>query len=132
MNREDLYKARNVEMGIKSAREIYERKFEQVVKTTQILSDMPKAIGKTSDALEELIDFYDEMIRKKENESKELILGIENQLSKMKDERYISIIRYYYIGGLNLEQTAVKIGYEEKYTTKLKADAVENFEKYDT
>lgn len=132
MNKEDLYKARNIEMGIKSAREIYERKFEQAVKTTQTLSDMPKAIGKTSDALEELIDFYDEMIRKKEEESKNLILGIENQLSKMIDERYVSIIRYYYIGGLTIEQTAVKIGYEEKYTNKLKTDAVENFEKYDT
>lgn len=132
MTRDDLYKCRNIEMGIKSSRVIYEIKFNQAIKTTQTLSDMPKAINKVSDTLEELIDFYNKMIREKEKESKELILGIEKQLEQMMDERYISIIRYYYIGGLTLRETAEKIGYEEKYTTKLKGKAVEDFEKYHT
>lgn len=130
MTREDLYKCRNIEMGIKSSREIYEIKFNQAVKTTQILSDMPKAINKVSDTLEELIDFYNKMIREKEKESKELIMGIERQLALMEDERYVSILRYYYIGGLTIKETAERIGYEEKYTTKLKGDAIDNFETY--
>ncbi len=132
MTRDDLYKCRNIEMGIKSSRLIYEIKFNQAIKTTQVISDMPKAVNKISDTLEELIDFYNKMIREKEKESKELIMGIENQLAMMTDERYVSIIRYYYIGGLTLRETAEKIGYEEKYTTKLKGDAIENFEKYHT
>lgn len=132
MNREDLYKCRSIEMGIRSMQEIYEMKFNQAVKTTQTLSDMPKALNKVKYELEELIDFYDEKIRKKQLEFNELTMGIEKQLDKMKDERHISVLRYYYLCGLSVKDTAEKMSYEEKYTNKLKTDAIDEFEIYDT
>lgn len=132
MNRQDLFKCRDIELELKSAQEIYEMKFARVTKETQTISDMPKAIGKINYDLEELIDFYSEKIKKKQDEEKELIFRLERQFECMADKRYVSILRYYYIGGLTIEKVAEKIGYETKYTNKLKTFAIEDFEKYDT
>ena len=95
----------------------------------QRLSDMPKALNKVHDGLEELIDFYQEKITAKEKEACELIKNIESILDKMQDERYIAVIRYYYIGGLTDEETADKIGYAKNYANYLKRQAVDTFEK---
>ena len=132
MNRDDLYRCRNIEIDIKSAMVVYEIKFARVTKITQTLSDMPKAIGRVKDDLEELIDFYKEKIDQKQKEAKELTKSIESQFELMQDERFVSILRYYYIGGLTIPDIAHKMGYEEKYTNKLKSFAIEDFEKYDT
>lgn len=132
MNRDDLYRCRDIEVGIKSAMVIYEIKFARVTRITQHITDMPKAIGGIKDDLEELIDFYRDKIEQKQKEAKELNKAIEGQLELMKDERYSAILRYYYIGGLSVSDIANKMGYEEKYTSKLKSFAIEDFEKYDT
>lgn len=132
MNREDLYRCRDIEIGIKSAMVIYEIKFARVTKITQTISDMPKAIGGVKDDLEELIDYYKEKIEQKQKEAKELTKAIESQFELMTDERFISILRYYYIGGLTIRDIANKMGYEEKYTNTLKSKAIEDFEKYQT
>lgn len=132
MNREDLYKCRDIEMGIKSAMVVYEIKFAQVTKTTQHLSDMPKSIGKIHYDLEDLIDYYRDKIVKKQKEAEELIKAIESQFELMRDERYVSILRYYYIGSLSIKEVAGKMGYEEKYTNTLKTKAIEEFEKHHT
>lgn len=129
MTREDLYKCRKIEIEIKSARAIYDSKFSQLVSGVQRLSDMPKALNKVHDGLEELIDFYQEKITTKEKEACELIKNIESILDKMQDERYIAVIRYYYIGGLTDEETADKIGYAKNYANYLKRQAVDTFEK---
>lgn len=132
MNREDLYRCRDIEIGIKSAMVIYEIKFARVTKITQTLSDMPKAIGRVRDDLEDLIDYYKEKIEQKQREAKELTKSIESQFELMTDERFVSILRYYYIGGLTVKDIANKMGYEEKYTNTLKSKAIEDFEKYHT
>ena len=132
MKKEDLYRCRDIEIGIKSAMVIYEIKFARVTKITQTISDMPKAIGGIRDDLEELIDFYKEKIEQKQKEAKELTVSIESQFELMTDERYVSILRYYYIGGLTINEIAKKMGYEEKYTNTLKSKAIEDFEKYHT
>lgn len=132
MNRDDLYRCRDIEMGIKSAMVIYEIKFARVTKITQTISDMPKAIGKVKDDLEDLIDYYKDKIEKKQKEAKDLTKSIESQFELMTDERYISILRYYYIGGLTIREVANKMGYEEKYANTLKSKAIEDFEKYQT
>ena len=132
MNRDDLYRCRDIEMGINSAMVVYEIKFARVTRITQQITDMPKAIGRVRDDLEELIDFYRDKIQAKQKEAKELNKAIEGQLELMRDERYVSIIRYYYIGGLTISDIASKMGYTDKHISKLKSFAIEEFEKYDT
>lgn len=132
MKREDLYKCRDIEMSIKSAMVVYEIKFARVTRVTQTISDMPRSIGGVKDDLEDLIDYYDEKIRQKQKEANELTKAVERQFELMTDERYVSILRYYYIGGLTIKEVSSKMGYEEKYTNTLKSKALEDFEKYHT
>ena len=83
---------------------------------------MPKAQNKPSDAFEKLLDCYDEILEKLylQQEEQNKIIG---KLMEMKDEPkpYRSLLTYYYIDGLSLEETSVKINYSyqnEEYSIK--------------
>lgn len=132
MNRDDLYRCRDIELDIKSAMVVYEIKFARVTKITQTITDMPKAIGKVKYDLEELIDYYKDKIEKRQKEARDLVKSVESQFELMQDERYVAILRYFYIGGLPLKAISSEMGYDEKYLIKLKSQAIEDFEKYDT
>ena len=96
------------------------------------LDGMPKAKNKINDSFENLLDCYNEILDKLyllQKEQNKII----NQLMKMKDEPkpYRSLLTYFYIDGLSLEETSIKINYSYQKTSTMKNIALNKFDELD-
>ena len=90
---------------------------------------MPKAKNKVNDSFENLLDCYNEILDKLyllQKEQNKII----DQLMKMKDEPkpYRSLLTYFYIDGLSLEETSIKINYSYQKTSTMKNIALNKFD----
>ena len=90
---------------------------------------MPKAKNKINDSFEKLLDCYNEILDKLYLQQKEQNKIIE-QLMRMKDEPkpYRSLLTYFYIDGLSLEETSIKINYSYQKTSTMKNIALNKFD----
>ena len=93
------------------------------------LDGMPKAKNKINDSFEKLLDCYNEILDKLYLQQKEQNKIIE-QLMRMKDEPkpYRSLLTYFYIDGLSLEETSIKINYSYQKTSTMKNIALNKFD----
>ena len=93
------------------------------------LDGMPKAKNKINDSFEKLLDCYNEILDKLYLQQKEQNKLIE-QLMRMKDEPkpYRSLLTYFYIDGLSLEETSIKINYSYQKTSTMKNIALNKFD----
>ena len=93
------------------------------------LDGMPKAKNKINDSIEKLLDCYNEILDKLYLQQKEQNKIIE-QLMRMKDEPkpYRSLLTYFYIDGLSLEETSIKINYSYQKTSTMKNIALNKFD----
>lgn len=128
MNREDLKKFRYNKIWIEEQMELYqEMKQRAEGLKTVILDGMPKAHNKASYMIENLIDQYNYIIEKLEEEQK-----IQNkillQLQKV-DEPYRSVLTKYYIQGKKLVRVADEMNYEYEYVKHLNGIALNKFDK---
>ena len=130
MDKEDLISYRRNQQWIEDAIKRYKAQKELAYSiSTPVMDGMPKAKNKTSDLFEELLDCYDEILNKLYLQQKEQN-KIVDQLMEMKDEPkpYRSILTYYYIDGLSLEETSIKINYSYQKTSTMKKTALNKFE----
>lgn len=130
MTREDLISYRRDQQWINDAIERYKIQKELAYSiSSPSLDGMPKAKNKTSDSFENLLDCYNEILDKLYSQQKEQNKIID-QLMKMKDEPkpYRSLLTYYYIDGLSLEETSIKINYSYQKTSTMKNIALNKFD----
>ncbi len=128
MNREDLKKFRYNKIWIEEQMELYqEMKQRAEGLKTIVLDGMPKAHNKPSYMIENLIDQYNYIIEKLDEEQKtqnKILL----QLKKV-DEPYRSVLTKYYIQGKKLSKVADEMNYEYEYTKHLNGIALNKFDK---
>lgn len=130
MNREDLISYRKNQQWINDAIERYKKQKELAYSISSVVLDgMPKAKNKSSDSFEKLLDCYDDILEKLYLQQKEQN-KIMDKLMEMKDEPkpYRSLLTYYYIDGLSLEETSVKINYSYQKTSTMKNIALNKFD----
>ena len=130
MNREDLISYRKNQQWINDAIERYKKQKELAYSISSVVLDgMPKAKNKSSDLFEKLLDCYDDILEKLYLQQKEQN-KIMNKLMEMKDEPkpYRSLLTYFYINGLSLEETSVKIGYSYDRTCTMHKIALNEFD----
>lgn len=129
MNRKDLINYINNKKWIKGQIENYiEQKTIAEELKAVVIDGMPKAKDKPNYAVEELLDSYDSIInylKKQQEKQNEITL----QLDKMENATYKLILFYKYIQGLSLEEVAVKIEKDWKYTCNLHGYALNEFDK---
>lgn len=130
MNREDLINYRRNQQWINDAMQRYRSQKELAYSiSSPNIDGLPKAKNKTNDTFEKLLDCYDEILNKLYLQQKEQNKIIE-KLMEMKDEPkpYRSLLTYYYIDGLSLEETSIKINYSYQKTSSMKKVALNKFE----
>lgn len=128
MNREDLKKYRYNKVWIEEQMELYqEMKQRAEGLKTAVLDGMPKARNKPNYSLEKLIDQYNYILEKLEEEQKtqnKILL----QLKKV-DEPYRSVLTKYYVQGKKLVRVADEMNYEYEYVKHLNGIALNKFDK---
>lgn len=130
MNREDLIAYRRNEQWISDAIQRYKGQKELAYSiSSPNIDGLPKAKNKPSDSFEKLLDCYNEILEKLYFQQKEQNRIIE-KLMEMKDEPkpYRSLLTYYYIDGLSLEETAIKINYSYQKTSTMRKIALNKFD----
>lgn len=130
MTQEKLVSYRRNQEWINNAIERYKKQKELAYSiSSPNLDGMPKATNKINDSFEKLLDCYNEILDKLYLQQKEQNEIIE-QLMKMKDEPkpYRSILTYFYIDGLSLEETSIKINYSYQKTSTMKNIALNKFD----
>ena len=128
MNRDDLKKYRYNKVWIEEQMELYQemKQREEGLKTA-VLDGMPKARNKPNYSLEKLIDQYNYILEKLEEEQKtqnKILL----QLKKV-DEPYRSVLTKYYVQGKKLVRVADEMNYEYEYVKHLNGIALNKFDK---
>lgn len=128
MNRDDLKKYRYNKVWIEEQMELYqEMKQRAEGLKTAVLDGMPKARNKPNYSLEKLIDQYNYILEKLEEEQKtqnKILL----QLKKV-DEPYRSVLTKYYVQGKKLVRVADEMNYEYEYVKHLNGIALNKFDK---
>ncbi len=130
MNREDLIGYRNNKKWFDEEIRRYREQKELAYSISSPIADgMPKSTNNYNESFEKLMDCYNEILYKLCNQQKEQNKIIEN-LMKMKDEPkpYRSLLTYYYIDGLSLEETSVKINYSYQKTSSMRKMALDKFD----
>lgn len=130
MTRDDLISYRRNQQWINDAIKRYEEQKELAYSiSSPNLDGMPKAKNKPSDSFEKLLDCYDEILDKLYLQQKEQNKII-SKLMEMKDEPkpYRTLLTYYYIDGLSLEETSIKINYSYQKTSTMKNIALNKFD----
>lgn len=130
MTRDDLISYRRNQQWINDAIKRYKAQKELAYSiSSPSLDGMPKAQNKPSDSFEKLLDCYDEILEKlylQQEEQNKII----TKLMEMKDEPkpYRSLLTYYYVDGLSLEETSIKINYSYQKTSTMKNIALNKFD----
>jgi len=132
MNRQDLIDYLDEKEWINDRiKDINERK-ELLNKLTATYSDEPKGTSSIQDRIAEglvtLLDEtaeYEKMLENLKNKQ----IEVENQLEKMENKRYRNILYKKYIRGLKIEEIAVDINQDYKYTCTLHGYALNDFDK---
>lgn len=133
MTQDNLVSYRRNQKWINDAIERYKKQKELAYSiSSPKLDGMPKAKNKINDSFENLLDCYDEILDKLyllQKEQNKII----DQLMKMKDEPkpYRSLLTYFYIDGLSLEETSIKINYSYQKTSTMKNIALNKFDELD-
>lgn len=129
MTREDLKNYINNKKWIKGQIENYieQRTIAEGLRAV-VIDGMPKAKNKPNYAVENLIDKYNEILEYLTQEQEKLNQIIK-QLDKMENSTYKLILFYKYIKGLSLEEVAVEIERDWKYTCNLHGYALNEFDK---
>ena len=134
MNRQDLYNYKYLMIRIKNYKDQYKEKFSEVTNITARLDGMPKAKNKPSYTLEEFIDSSNELI-KLYNEDLEKETELFNQLKKMDNELYRTILylRYivYPLEKNALELTAAELHRNYNEVCTFNGEALNEFDKLD-
>lgn len=128
MNRQDLKDYKFLKARIDEKLNDYEEQFTRVTKVTATLDGMPKAKNKPSYTIEEFIDNSNELINllnKDIKKQKEII----EQLERMRNEKYYTVLYMRYIENKTLEEVASKIGYDYYETCKINGKALNEFDK---
>lgn len=126
MTRENLKTYKYSQKWINEQLQRYEEQRTMVMNISQKLDGMPKAQNKTSYALEELIDQYNELINilKQDQEKQNEIL---KQL-RLVEEPYRTILTEKYINDRSLEEISVIIHYSYDRTCKMHGTALIRFD----
>ena len=132
MNRQDLLDYLDEKEWINDRLEdIKERKL-LLNKLTATYSDEPKGTSpiqdKVAEGLAKLLDETDNY-KKMLEELKYKQIEVEKTLEKMETKRYRNILYKKYIRGLKIEEIAVDIGQDYKYTCTLHGYALNEFDK---
>lgn len=127
MNREDLKNYKYSQEWIKSEISKYKEMKTQVDNISPNLSGMPNGKNHISYALENLMDKYDEIIKKLVSEQDKLN-EIINQLNQLKPI-YKLILTERYINGRSLEEISTVINYSYYRTCRINGDALNEFDK---
>lgn len=129
MTRENLKTYKYSQKWINEQLQRYEEQRTMVMNISQKLDGMPKAQNKTSYALEELIDQYNELINiLKQDQQKQN--DIIKQL-RLVDEPYRTILTSKYISDKSLEQIAVDVGYAYENVCRMHGIALNKFDELD-
>lgn len=128
MKREDLKNYRYNKIWIEEQMELYQEMKQRAEGLKSVVLDgMPKAHNKSSYMIENLIDKYNYIIEKLEEEQ-EIQNKILLQLKKV-DEPYRSVLTKYYIQGKKLVKVADEMNYEYEYVKHLNGIALNKFDK---
>lgn len=131
MNREDLKNYKYTQKWIEGRLEYLESYKESIIKTTNILSDMPKGSRKVQDSMAEkiskLLDNINELLEKVNEENKKQKLILE-QLDEV-EQPFQTILELHYINGYSLVEVACKLKYNYEYIKKANSIALKKFEK---
>ena len=131
MNREDLKNYIYNQKWIKGQMELYTEQMELAkgLKAT-VIDGMPKAQNKPNYKIEELIDKYNNIIdhlNKLQDKQNEIV----KQLNQMESSEYRYILFNKYIKGNTIEEIAVELDKDYKYTCTLHGYALNEFDKLD-
>ena len=134
MNRNDLFNYKFLKIRINKFKEQYIEKFSAITNITPKLDGLPKAKNKSNYTIEEFLDSSNELIRlyneeiKKEKE-------IFNQLQKMENEKYRTVLYLRYIVYAteqnSLEKTALDMNYNYNDVSRWNKEALKEFDKLD-
>ena len=130
MNKEDLIQYRSNKKWIEDEIKRYKQQKELAYSiSSPIINGMPKANSKYNESFEKLMDCYNEIL--------ELLYNLQREQNKitciliqMRDnpKPYRSLLTYYYVDGLSLEETSVKINYSYQKTSTMKKIALDKFD----
>lgn len=129
MTREDLKGLKYSQEWVKEQIEKYEEQRERVYGLSQNLDGMPKAENKTSYALENLIDSYNELLSVLAKEQKKINKILEQ--INMLEPIYRTILTKRYLYGENFETISTEIDYDYYNTCKMHGRALNEFDKLD-
>ena len=130
MTRENLKTYKYSQKWINEQLQRYEEQRTMVMNISQKLDGMPKAQNKTSYALEELMDQYNELInilKQDQQKQNEIIKQL-----RLVDEPYRTILTSKYISDKSLEQIAVDVGYAYEHVCRMHGIALNKFDELDT
>lgn len=132
MNRKDLIDYLEEKQWITDRLKDIEERKKLLNKLTTTYSDEPKGTSSIQDRIaENLVKLLDETAEyeKMLNDLKNKQIAVENQLEKMENKRYRNILYKKYIRGLKIEEIAVEIDQDYKYTCTLHGYALNEFDK---
>lgn len=128
MNREKLINYYETQKWIDDEIELYEEQRQKAEGIKAVVIDgMPKAHNKPNYAIENLIDKYNEILQHLydlQEEQNKIVFYLE----KMNNATYRRILFLKYIRGYSLEEVAVKIKKDYKYTCNLHGYALNEFD----
>lgn len=126
MTRESLKTYKYSQKWINEQLQRYEEQRTMVMNISQKLDGMPKAQNKTSYALEELMDQYNELInilKQDQQKQNEIIKQL-----RLVEEPYRTILTEKYINDRSLEEISVIIHYSYDRTCKMHGTALIRFD----
>ena len=134
MNRNDLFNYKFLKIRIDKYKEQYIEKFCAVTSVTAKIDGLPKAKNKPNYTIEEFLDSSNELI-KLFNEELEKEKEIFNQLQKMENEKYRTVLYLRYIVYAteqnSLEKTALDMNYNYNDVSRWNKEALNEFDKLD-
>lgn len=120
-----LWRARGIDKEIASLQKYREKEYERLTSITAQLSGMTVSSTKDPhkyDSLSELNDAIDRSIKELEKIKSEIL----DAINRLEDQRYRSILRSYYVYGMNLEKIAVEMNYSFPHIKRLRREAIES------
>ena len=118
-----LWRARGIDKEILALQEIRDHEFERVTKISAQLTGMPATVSKDPHKFDRLAELNDqiEQLSEKLTVTKSEILA---KIYRLEDSRYRTVLSYYYVDCMTIEQIAAKMHYSFSHVKRLRIEAL--------
>ena len=120
-----LWRARWIDKEIASLLKTRENEYSRLTSITAQLTGMTVSSTKDPHKYDRLSEL-DDAITRNINELNRTKAEILDAISRLDDQRYRFVLKYYYIDGMNLEKIAVEMNYSFPHIKRIRREAIES------